>query len=88
VEHTLHVRRWELWVGDGCHAFFPDDNQQARRMAQEDGLTFSWATTASSANDAARALYTHLGWGEYRPMLRADGTPYPADEHDSPSSDN
>jgi hypothetical protein len=23
-----------------------------------------------------------IGWGEYKPMLRDDGTPYPEDEDD------
>jgi hypothetical protein len=27
-------------------------------------------------------LYEHPGWGEYQPMLREDGTPYPEDERD------
>ena len=32
--------------------------------------------------DAGRALYAYLGWGDYKPMLQADGTPYPEDEDD------
>lgn len=39
---------------------------------------------AKGINPAMRQLYAHLGWGEYRPMVRADGTPYPQDEDDAP----
>jgi hypothetical protein len=76
------VRRWELWRGEDGHDFFPEGNEQARRAAQADGYTFSWETTAKSSNDAYRTLYAHLGWGEFQPMLQADGTPYPEDEDD------
>ncbi len=41
-----------------------------------------WSTTAVGSNDAMRQMHRHLGWGEYRPMLRVDGTPYPEDEDD------
>lgn len=51
-------------------------------MAQADGYVFTSETTAQSSNDASRALYAHLGWGDYEPMLQADGTPYPEDEDD------
>jgi len=26
-----------------------------------------------------KALYEHLGYGEYKPVLRPDGSPYPED---------
>jgi hypothetical protein len=77
------VRRWELWVGEDGHAFFPEENDQARRMARQEGYVLSWETTAKSTNDAHRALYAHLGWGDFKPMLRPDGTPYPEDEDDT-----
>jgi len=28
---------------------------------------------------AMKALYEHLGYGEYKPVLRPDGSPYPED---------
>jgi hypothetical protein len=28
-------------------------------------------------------LYEHLGFGEYKPMLREDGAPYPDDEDEN-----
>jgi hypothetical protein len=76
------VRRWELWVCEDGHSFFPDSNDQERQSARADGGVLSWETTVKSTNDAHRALYEHLGWGEFKPMLRADGTPYPEDEDD------
>ncbi len=51
-------------------------------MAMEDGQVFSWQVVANGPNPAMRALYDYLGWGEYRPMLRNDGTPHPEDEDD------
>jgi hypothetical protein len=81
------MRRWELWVGEEGHSFFPEDNLQARAMATADGYTLSWETTARSHNEAARALYAHLDWGEYRPMLQDDGTPYPRDEYGEDAAD-
>ncbi len=72
--------RWELWEAEDENSFFPDWNEQARKMAQEEGLTFTWAVEARGTNPAMRALYKRLGFGEYQPMLRKDGTPYPDDE--------
>jgi hypothetical protein len=77
------MRRWELWVRADGHSFFPADSEQARATAAELGEVFSWSTVAAGHNPAMRALYEHLGWGEYRPMLRPDGTSYPEDEDDA-----
>jgi hypothetical protein len=77
------MTRWELWqTEDGDTAFFPEYNEQAREDARSDGLVFAWETTGRGHNDAMQLLYDHLGCGEYRPMLREDGTRYPGDEHD------
>lgn len=76
------MKRWELWTNDGGYAFFPDDNHEARDRAKADGLAFSWEVTAKGQNPARQLLYDHLGFGEYRPMLRDDGTPFPQDEDD------
>ena len=76
------MRRWELWKGDGGHAFFPEENREARSMAIRDGYRYAWACRAQAVNPAMRQLYDYLGWGEYGPMLREDGTPYPDDEGD------
>jgi hypothetical protein len=79
----VSVRRWELWSSEDEQVFFPEDNDQARRMAEEDGMTLEWEVTAKGWNAAAQAMYDYRGWGEYKPMLRSDGTPYPEDD-DSP----
>ena len=76
------MRRWELWESETGQSFFPEDNHQARRMAQEDGEVLVWEVVANSTNEAMRAMYAYRGWGEFRPMLREDGTPYPEDEDD------
>ena len=68
--------------GTTSDSFFREDNDQARRMAVEEGLTFVWSTMAEGVNDANRALHAYKGREEYRPMLRADGVPYPEDERD------
>jgi hypothetical protein len=51
-------------------------------MAESAGATLIWEIDAPSSNAAMRALYEHLGYGPYQPMLRPDGTPYPEDEDD------
>ncbi|MGQ0521771.1 MAG: hypothetical protein ACT4PX_11560 [Actinomycetota bacterium] len=51
-------------------------------MALEDGEIFTWEVVARGTNEAMRAMYRYRGWGEFKPMLRDDGTPYPADEDD------
>jgi hypothetical protein len=76
------MRRWELWVGEGGTSFFPDDDDQARSEAARNGYSFGWETTAAGRNSAMRLMYEHLGYGEYQPMLRDDGTRYPEDEDD------
>jgi hypothetical protein len=86
-ESERTMRRWELWEKvepNGVHAtsFFPEDNEQARRMARENGMVFVWEVRAKGINDAMRAEYEYRGLGEYCPMLREDGTPYPEDEDD------
>jgi len=79
------VRRYELWLGEDGYHFFPDDVdgvERLRREAQAEGKVLAWDVVAKGYNPAQRALYAHLGYGEYRPMLRADGTPYPDMEDD------
>lgn len=81
------MRKWELWSGaddDGAasDSFFREDNDKARQLALAQGLTLVWSTSADGINDAMRTLHIHMGWEEYKPMLRADGTPYPEDESD------
>ncbi|PPD31007.1 MAG: hypothetical protein CTY20_01165 [Hyphomicrobium sp.] len=78
------MRRWQLWQGLGGHAYFPDDNSQAQSTAIAGGYVLTWHCMAKGINPAMRQLYAHLGWGEYHPMVRADGTPYPQDEDDAP----
>jgi hypothetical protein len=50
--------------------------------ARDHGYSFEWETAAAGRNPAMRLLYAHLGYGEYEPMFRDDGTPYPGDEDD------
>jgi len=78
------VRRWELWQRpDGTESrFVPSTRDSDVEAAERDGLVMLWSTTAVGSNDAMRQMYRHLGWDEYQPMLRADGTPYPEDEDD------
>ena len=84
------MRRWELWqLPDGTETRFipttrPHEGEQAGEVeeAERDGLVMIFSTTAVGTNDAMRQMYRHLGWGEYRPMHRPDGTPYPEDEDD------
>jgi hypothetical protein len=83
------MRRWELWEkdwdpdkGGGTSSFFPEENEQARNMALDDGESFVWETMAKGHNDAQRAMHAFRGWGEYKPILREDGTPFPEDEDD------
>lgn len=71
---------WELWVGDSGQLFFPEHNEQARRMAVADGMKLTWTTVAKGHNSAMQNWYDHRGSGNYQPMLRDDGTPYPEDE--------
>jgi hypothetical protein len=84
VGHAGVVKQWELWQGsDGSHDFFASDNESAREFAPHHGMTLTWTTWAEGGNAAMQALYDHLGWGTYKPVLRPDGTPYPEDELDS-----
>jgi hypothetical protein len=76
------MSRWELWSApDGTeYGFFPEYNEHARRDVVAEGLVLIWTCEARGANDAMRMCNEHLGWEEYQPMLRPDGTPYPEDE--------
>jgi hypothetical protein len=76
------MRRWELWTSETSQSFFPEENDGARRMAEEDGEVFTWEVVAGSINEAMRAMYSYRGWGAYKPMLRDDGTPHPEHEDD------
>jgi hypothetical protein len=76
------MRRWELWTSETSQSFFAEENDQARRMAEEDGEVFTWEVVANSSNKAMRAMYSYRRWGDYKPLLRDDGTPYPEDEDD------
>lgn len=78
------MQQWELWVASGpdgsSESFFSSDNPMVetyRKWAQDDGGTLVWTTTANGTDDAMRQVYRYLGRGEYQPMLREDGTPYP-----------
>lgn len=78
------MRRWELWQRpDGTETpFIPSNRYNQVEEAERDGLVMLWSTTAAGSNDAMRQMYRYLDWGEYKPMLRVDGTPYPEDEED------
>lgn len=79
------MRRWELWTdedGDGDHLFPSEDQEEARSRAIAEGFKLRWGCSAAGWNPAHQMLYDHLGWGEYQPMLRPDGSPYPEDEDD------
>lgn len=68
---------------DGTETLFlPDPRPDQIEQAQREGLVKIWETTAVGSNDAMRQRNEFLGWEEYRPMLREDGTPYPDDEDD------
>jgi hypothetical protein len=80
------MRRWEYWeLPDGTEkTLIPDNRPEAREEVVAEGFVFrGWSTIARGYNDAMRAWHDHLGWGEYKPMLRDDGTPYPEDEDDA-----
>lgn len=78
------MRRWELWKSpDGTEtSYFAEDDRHARDEARSSGLVYAWSTMAKSYNDAMRARNRYLGFEEYQPMVRPDGTPYPEDEGD------
>jgi hypothetical protein len=42
-------------------------------MAEEEGMTLTWEDEAKGSNPPSRALYEHLAFGDYKPMLREDG---------------
>lgn len=73
------MAQWELWLSsdDTGHMFFREDNSQARDRAKAEAFTLDWTVEAVGHNAAKQALYDHLGWGLYKPVLRDDGTPYP-----------
>ena len=79
------MSRWELWEreGEGSTSFFPDWNVQARRMAEEESIALTWEVEAKGSNPPSHALYEHLGFGEYKPMLREGGPPYLDDEDEN-----
>lgn len=76
------MRRWELWQAENEDSFFPSSSEKSRVMARVQGAVKVWETDASSTNEAMRARNRYLGFEPYRPMLRDDGTPDPADEDD------
>jgi hypothetical protein len=77
------MSRWELWEREGSTSFFPDWNVQARRMAEEESIALTWEVEAKGSNPPSHALYEHLGFGEYKPMLREGGPPYRDDEDEN-----
>ena len=69
------MRRYELWGG----SFFPEHNTKARQMVIEDGSSLDWECWAEGWIPAMQQMHEHCGYGEYKPMLRSDGTHYPQD---------
>jgi hypothetical protein len=78
------MRRWELWSGETGSMFIraEDDESPLVTEAIEEGWQKTWECVAKGTNDAMRQMYAHQWHGEYKPMLRDDGTPYPEDEDD------
>ncbi len=82
------MRRWLLWEvrnSEGelkSHTFFPSENEWAMEEVKREGAVLVWEVEAEGSNAANRAKNEYLGWEEYQPMLRDDGTPYPEDERD------
>ena len=79
------MRRWELWRSEDETEtrIIPETRPDQIASARQAGFMKLWETEAKGSNDAMRAMYRYLDWGEYKPMLREDGTPYPEDEDDS-----
>jgi len=80
------MRRWEFWqLPDGtAKTLVPENRPEYRDEIAAEGFVYAnWSTVAKGYNDAMRAWHEHLEWGEYKPMLQEDGTPYPEDEDDS-----
>ena len=46
-------------------------------------MTLTWEVEAKGSDPPSRALYEHLGFGEYKPMLCDDGRPFPDHEDEN-----
>jgi hypothetical protein len=74
------MKRWELWEPEDDsegRVFLSEDHEEARSQAIAEGLELRWVCSAAGWNSAHQLLYDHLGWGEYKPMMGPDGSPYP-----------
>jgi len=47
---------------------FESTNSQARQMAIEDGLSFTWSFEAASWDSAMVIYHEYEGWEPYQPM--------------------
>ena len=54
------MRRWELWSKGGDQVFFTEDNAQARRMAEEEGMTFECEVMCGYGSRARRSYSAQL----------------------------
>ena len=67
--------KYELWQPTDLDSdeptndfFFPEDNAQLRRFAEEDGMRCTWTVEADEYNTAMQLYHDHMGWGRYKPM--------------------
>jgi len=65
--------KYEVWTGEGPAgsletAVFEATDDQARRMAIEDGMSLTWSFEAPSWNSAMEMYHEHEGWEPYQPM--------------------
>jgi hypothetical protein len=77
---------FQIWVehgSDGDEVTFGTgksiDAQRRTGLIGADAIHIA-SIKARSYLDAMRKYYAAMGWGEYKPMLRDDGTPYPEDQ--------
>jgi hypothetical protein len=67
------LTKYEIWTGEGTAggtqtAMFESTNSQARQMAIEDGLSFTWSFEAASWDSAMVIYHEYEGWEPYQPM--------------------
>lgn len=75
---------YTVWRDDSSDLFLPGTDLPACHRHTSPGLAAVHTIEARSHNEAMRKYHEWQGWEPYKPMLAADGRPYPEDEGESP----
>lgn len=75
----MRLQHWVVWGASGPCGDLVQPEGSVPLVGQGDEARPCCVVEGRNLIEAMQRYYDHQGWGTYKPMLQADGTPYPED---------